>query len=503
MSLTSNIAANALSRLWLALVQIGVTPAIVHLLGPTSYGLVGFYTTLMLSLVFLDQCASPVLSRSLAQLGSTPGSATEARNLLRTMELVSWSTALCIGCAIVVSAPLIARYWINGSLPEDQLVNALRLMGVGIAAQWPSFLYGSGFVGLQRQDVLQAARVVLLTLQAIGAVVVLKISATPERYLLWQAITSAGVSLALGLLLWRIMPAAEGFARASLQLLRRVWRFAVGNFAIGFLGAILTQAGGLVVAKYCSLEQFAAYALATTLVGQVSTILTLPVSAALMPHFVQLLAKSDQEGLADEYHRWAQRIIALILPVSATLIVFARPLMDIWLGAGSPLAGPVASLLPWLAIGTLFNTLVTPAYLLQIAAGWTRLTVVTNLVAVGLALPFLIMSVPTYGPLAAVSCWAALNVGYYLFSVPRMHERLLPRELWPWWTWDTGAPMLIIGILYLIVAWAIAPEASAWLSVGYAIVAASAAVGLLVLALPHVRADALGVFHRLQNVWGT
>lgn len=498
MSLAFNITANALSRLWLALVQIAVTPMIVHLLGPTSYGLVGFYTTLMLSLVFLDQCASPVLGRSLALYDSTPGSAVDARDLLRTMEMVSWSIALCIGGAVVISAPMIARYWLGGNgLPEDQLVNALRLMGVGIAAQWPSFLYGSGFVGLQRQDVLQAARVVLLTLQAIGAVLVLRISATPETYLLWQAVTNAGVSLALGFLLWRIMPAADRRARASAQLFRRVWRFAAGNFAIGFLAAILTQFGGLIVVAYSTLEQFAAYALATTLVAQISTILTQPVAAALMPHFVQLLSRPNHVGLAEEYHRWAQRIIALILPVSATLIVFARPLMDVWLGAGSPLAGPVAALLPWIAIGTLFNTVVTPATLLQIAAGWTRLTIVTNVVAVALVLPVLLMSVPVYGPVAAAACWAALNVGYYLFSVPCMHRRLLTHELWGWWTRDTGLPILAVGALYLIVAWAAGPQVSLWWSVAYAAAAAAGAVALLLLVLPHVRADALGARQRL------
>lgn len=499
MSVFSNIAANAISRLWLAVVQIAVTPIVVHLLGPTAYGLVGFYTTLLLSLVFLDQCASPVLGRSLAQLGSAEGLAAESRNLLRTLEIVSWSIALGIGGAVVLSAPLIARYWIGGSLPEDQLVHALRVMGVGIAVQWPSFLYGSGFVGLQRQDLLQAARIVLLTLQAVGAIVVLKISATPERYLLWQAATNGGTTLILGVLLWRIMPAAGGVARASLRLFRQVWRFAAGNFAIGLLAALLTQAGGLIVAKYCSLDQFAAYALATTLVGQISTILTQPVSTALMPHFVQLLAKPNQEGLVDEYHRWAQRIIVLILPVSATLIVFARPMMEIWLGSSSPLANPVAVLLPWLAIGTLFNTLVTPAYLLQVAAGWTRLTAVTNFFAVAIAVPILIVSVPIYGPLAAVACWAALNVGYYLFSVPRMHKRLLQGELWPWWTRDTGAPILIIGFLYLAVAWAGAGESSSWPSLTYAALAALGAFALLVLVLPQVRADAASILQLLRS----
>lgn len=496
MRLAYNIAANALSRLWLAIVQIVVTPIVVHLLGPTSYGLVSFYTTLLLSLIFLDQCASPVLSRYLARAGSSQA-AVESRDLLRTMEIVSWSIALVIGGAVIVTAPLVARYWIGGSLPEDRLVDALRLMGVGIAAQWPSFLYASGFTGLQRQDLLQAVRVVLLTLQAIGAIFVLKISATPERYLLWQAATNAGMSVVLGLLLWRTMPAAERVARASLRLLQQIWRFAAGNFTIGFLGALLTQMGGLIVAKYCSLEEFAAYALATTLVSQISTILTLPISAALMPHFVQVLARPDPRDVADEYHRWAQRITALVLPVSATLIVFARSLMDIWLGATSPLAAPVAGLLPWLAIGTLFNTLVTPAYLLQIAAGWTRLTVVTNVVAVGLAVPFLIATVPAYGPLAAVACWAALNVGYYLFSVPRMHRRLLPGELWAWWSRDTGLPMLMVGAFYLVVASMVAPSASSWWSLGQAILSASGASALLVLTLPQVRSDIGGILRRL------
>lgn len=489
MRLVSNITANALSRLWLALVQVAVTPVIVHLLGPSSYGLIALYMTLLLSLIFLDQCASPVLSRFLAQFGTPAAPAINVRDLLRTMEFVTWSTGLCIGGSIIIFAPWIARNWIGTSLPHSQLVDCLRLIGVGIALQWPSFLYASGFVGLQRQDILQLVRAILLTVQAGGAVLVLIKSATPEAYLLWQSATNAVISVTLGVLLWRILPSTAGRARINWGLIEHIWRFAAGNFAIGFLAAIVAQAGPLIVAKFCTLEQFAAYALATTLVAQVSTMLTQPISTALMPHFVKLLSAPHHLLLAEEYHRWSQRIVILVLPVSATLIVFARPLMDLWLGTSSPLAAPVAALLPWLAVGTLFNTLVTPPYVVQIAAGWTRLTVVTALVAVCAAIPFLLVSVPNYGPLAAAICWAAINIGSFTFSVPQMHKRLLPNELRRWWVRDTGLPLLIAAASSFVASEFVPSEPLTRWSLIYAVAFATGTAALVAVALPYVRTD--------------
>jgi len=172
------------------------------------------------------------------------------------------------------------------------------------------------------------------------------------------------------------------------------WRFAAGNVAIGLTIALLTQSSSLIIAKYCSLDQLAAYTLAVNLAGQVATILSQPVSTTLMPHFAHLIARHDEERLGREYHRLTQIIVVLVLPMAGMFAVFARPVLQLWLGVSSPLVEPVAALLPWVTVGTLFNCIMVAPYLPQIASGWTRLCVATNIVALVVLLPTLFFVVP-------------------------------------------------------------------------------------------------------------
>ena len=305
-SLSLNIASAGFSRFWQAALQLLLTPVIVHLLGPVAYGLIGFYATVTLFLAFLDQAVSPVLTRELGRSINCFDAANRLRNLLRTLEVFSTGLAVGLGLLLAVGAPVIARSWlVNSGLADSELISTLRLMGLTLACQWPASIYSAGFVGLQRQDLLVPLRVVFTTVQSIGAVILLaKLSAAPEVFFVWMAVTSALMSVTLRAMLWRIMPASDLAPRIDLKVMKPVWRFAAVNLGIGLTTSLLTQASGLIIAKYCSLDQLAAYTLAVSLASQVTTILSQPVSATLMPHFAHLIAQRDEARLASEYHRW-------------------------------------------------------------------------------------------------------------------------------------------------------------------------------------------------------
>jgi O-antigen/teichoic acid export membrane protein len=254
----------------------------------------------------------------------------------------------------------------------------------------------------------------------------------------------------------------------------------------------------LLIAKYGTLNQLAAYSLAINLANQVSTILVQPISMTLMPHFARLDSQRDEVPLAHEYHRWTQIMALLVIPISGTLIVFAQPLLQVWLGASSPLVNPVSELLVLITIGTLFNTLMAPPYFLQIACGWTRLSTVKNLIALAIVLPALAIAIPLYGPVAAALCWIGVNLGYFLFEVPYMHRRLLPRELWKWWGQDTITPMAVGGAIYAAAAVLIPANISRVEALFIAAIVAALAWVALLIVLPLARADVFRVLRLLK-----
>jgi O-antigen/teichoic acid export membrane protein len=212
-------------------------------------------------------------------------------------------------------------------------------------------------------------------------------------------------------------------------------------------------------------------------------------AASLFPHFTQLLAEGRTDVLASEYHRWTQMLMVAALPVCGLLVVFPKPLLEMWLGAGSPMVASTSALMPWVALGTLLNTVMLLPFCLQMAAGWTRLSVLKNALAIAVVVPVLSWGVPRLGPVLGTWCWFALNLSYYTLEAPLMHRRLLRGELASWWLRDTLLPAgIALAVFWLAAVAARAVAGSLLASVAAAAGAALVASALLALALPHPRA---------------
>jgi hypothetical protein len=112
------------------------------------------------------------------------------------------------------------------------------------------------------------------------------------------------------------------------------------------------------------------------------------------------------------------------------------------MGAGRE-ASVVAGLLPLIGTGWLANALVTLPLGLQVASGWTSLSVCKNLLAVALVVPGLLLIVPRYGTTGAALVWLALNMGYLMFEVPIMHRRLLRGTTMAWYARAAAIPVAV------------------------------------------------------------
>jgi len=498
-SVLTNVVSGGLWRVWQAVLQFTLTPVYIHLLGPTGYGLVGFNTTLVMLLVVLDQAVSPVLVREFGRLAGQPGGAAEMRAVLFALQAVSLATAAAVGLGIILAAPFIVRHALDpAGMPRTDIITAVRLIGLTIAGQWPAFLYGAGFIGLQRQDVLARLRLVTMTLQTAGAALALLwIAPTPLVFFGWQAAIALPFSALYGYALWRKMPASDGAAAVAMRL-KPVLRFGAGTLSIGLLAGLLTQADNLVVAKYTPLSQFAAYSVAFTLCAQVFGLVLAPIAAALLPYFTRLAGQKDAGRMVHEYHRWTQLIAVVTLPLAGVLIVFGRPLLEVWLGPASPVIGTMMTILPLIALGSLLNGFVMPCYLMQLAIGWTRLSIIINIVTVCLFIPLVLFGVRHFGMVAGAVCWVLVNLGFVLVQVPLAHRRILRRQFAAWLGGDVLLPGAIAAALFLAAFWLGAGDWPRWQGAAAAAATAGLAVAVLGLALPYPRQDAARLTQRLS-----
>jgi O-antigen/teichoic acid export membrane protein len=344
--------------------------------------------------------------------------------------------------AIIAAASYLAHDWIKADrLPASTIRQAVAIMGILTALQWPLSFYGGGLQGLQRQTLLSGINAGTATLKGGGAVLILwLVSPTIVAFLSWQIVTTALQTLLTTFCLWRNVPVSRQPPRFRLGLLLSVWRFAAGMSGISVMALILTQLDKVILSRLLSLETFGYYVLAGTMTSAVSLLIG-PVFAALFPRFSTLVVLKDEKALRQLYHRGCQLMSVLLLPTGMVVAFFSRELLLLW--TGSPVAAQSAYLTAsLLVVGTVLNGLMTLPYALQLAYGWTRLTFYTNVIAVLVLGPALWWAALRFGTVGAAAVWVVLNSGYVLIQLQLMHRRLLPGEQWRWYLEDVALPLV-------------------------------------------------------------
>jgi O-antigen/teichoic acid export membrane protein len=438
-----NLMANLLGRGWAGFVGLVFIPVYVRILGVDAYGLVGVYASLTALLRVLDLGLSATLSRQLARLSAQPGSEQEARDLVRTMEWIYWGIGTAIGLAVVVAAHPIATYWIHSErIPPETVQQSIIMMGAVAALEWPAALYSGGLTGLQRQVLLNGARGGLGTLQAVGSVGMLwLVSPTIIAYFAWQATVMLIQAVVLARCLWGTLAQAEKPASFNRALLKQNSGFAAGMTGIALLSTLLTHLDKVVLSKYLSLDAFGCYSLAFSLAGATG-LLVQPVFAAVLPRLSQVVLTGDERAVAALYHQSSRVLSVLVLPVATIAAFFSSEALLVWTGDAT-ITEHTSLLLSILTVGSLFNGLAAMPFMLQLAYGWTRLSVVKNVIAVSLSVPLLLWLVQHHGAVGAAYVWVAVNAGYLVFEAPYMHQRLLRGELGGWYLFDNGVPLLL------------------------------------------------------------
>src|SRR5205085_2546732 len=139
---------------------------IIRMMGMEAYGLVSFFATLQAVFSLLDLGLTATINRELAATGNE--SATETRDLVRTLEICYWSIAVLIAGAMFALSPLVSGWVHPQHLSHEQVFQAVLVMGLVMALQWPLSFYEGGLMGLQRQVTWNAISVSMAVVKQVG-----------------------------------------------------------------------------------------------------------------------------------------------------------------------------------------------------------------------------------------------------------------------------------------------------------------------------------------------
>jgi O-antigen/teichoic acid export membrane protein len=435
-----NLFAGLISSVWSAGLGIAIVPLYLKYLGLEAYGLVGVFATAQALFSLLDLGLSPAINREVAR-GAAEGDMRPARELLHTLSLVYWFTAIAIAAFSMLAAPLLAQHWLQSNhLSRETVRNALALMGFVVACRWPIGLYLGTLIGAQRVAVSSSVTIVMSTASNIGAVAILAwVSPRIEAFFLWQAAMGILYALAMRAAAWNAVGRETGIV-FSVSALTRIWRFSAGISGIAVSALLLTQVDKIVMSRLLSLSDFGQYSLATVVVSGIYLFIT-PTFNVIFPRFTALVASGDTIQLADLY-RWGTRLFATALfPLFMLLAVFAQDLVRLWTG-NAELAANIATVIALMSAGAALHGVMYFSYALQLAYGITRLPLTINLVLVAIAAPLMTLLAWRYGIKGGASAVLLLYVLYLFIGTWLTHRRLLKSIGGAWLCSDVGVPLV-------------------------------------------------------------
>lgn len=493
MSLRRNIVANYMGAGWNALMNVAFVSVYIHYLGAEAYGLVGVFAVLQGLLSLLDLGMAPTISREMARLSVTKGDAFGARALLQSVEVVACLMAVLIFVALWAGSGWLSAHWLGAnSLPAGVVSHSIGIMGALVGLRILENVYRSALIGMQRQVALNAILAVVATLRGAGVCLVLAyVDHSPGGFFVWQLLVAVASVLVYRTTVTSMLPRAQMPTPLSLSPLFTIWQFAAGTMVVASMSLLLTNLDKILLARLLPLDEFGRYSLAVV-IAQAPLGLVAPVAQAFYPRFTQFNATGVVEELRLAYHQASQLITVLLGTATVFLLLFGLPVLTAWTG-NPALAAHIFPLVALLSAGSMINGFMTTPYYLQLSAGWTRLTIGVNAVALLVLIPALLLLVPRFGAVAAASLWLALNVAYLLTIIPLMHRRLLPGQQWVWYVKDVMLPLALALVVGAILRWAMGD-----VTLGLFFWPVMVLVGLLMLIGSALGSDRLRDFARAQ-----
>jgi O-antigen/teichoic acid export membrane protein len=458
--LTSSLLASFLAKGWSAFLSLAFVPVYIKFLGVESYGLIGAFLTLQAVIFLLDLGLGPALTRELARSVRTEAAVGDPGDLLRTLEVIYWAMAVCIAIVIWCAAPLFATHWLQASgLSNEEVVLAIRTAGISLALQWSTNLYSGGLAGLHKQVLLGVITAGGGTLRVVMTVLALwLIAPNLQSFFLAQAVANCVQSAVTARAVWRqLRNRRSGRPAFRPALVRAIMRFATGMTAITFTAVVLTQLDKAVLSKTLPLESFGYYAIASTLASGLYIFIS-PMFGVLFPRFAELVARDDDAGLRRLYHASCQLMSMIILPVAATLTLFSPEVLMLWTG-DAVIAAKSHLILSLLVVGNAINGLMNMPYAMQLAHGWTSLSLYLNLVAICICTPLIYLLSLKVGAVGGAIVWVLLMVGTLLPSLMLTHRRYALGSSWRWYVADVGYPAVAAFMVVGLARWLVPPMA--------------------------------------------
>jgi O-antigen/teichoic acid export membrane protein len=446
MNTKKNLIYSYVERGWTIILSLIMAPFYLSNAGSEMYGLLGIYTSLTTLLSVLDLGLGGTINRRFAASVGLKDANLVMANYMKAFEFAYALVAL-LAVAILSSAIyFFSDNWITptNNYSAETIKKLLWLLTSAVFFQWMGSLYSSALNGMHRQALIERIKIVQITLQHAGAYLLLKFSPFGLLgFFSWQVILAIIASLVYGVTIWNILGVSVKKwlqLRVTINELLVDARYSAGISIISLQTLVLSQLDKILLSRFLPLDAFGYYMFASNL-AQNLTALAAPVYTNYQPRLVSAMTKSWQ-NVKLEYQKATQLVAIIVVPIAITLSVYAHELLGVWLKKFENVQN-TWEIFSILLLGVCVNVLMSMPYGLMLAAGWVKLVIYQNIIAIIVLVPGLYYATKNFAGLGAAYIWLILNISYVLVLIPIMHRKILQSELQTWYEKSFIAPILI------------------------------------------------------------
>jgi O-antigen/teichoic acid export membrane protein len=427
-----NVVANFVGASLNVVIPLAFNVIYYRALGSESYGLIGWYGSLLLLGSMLDMGLNQTSVREFARRAADPERRIELRPVLFTLQTVYVCLGISFGLIIILCSGWLARSWLNaGKLAVRDVSVSIAIMGGMIACWFPTVVFHAFLLGLQRQvlrNTLSVLGVASRGLTAVGALILF--GAVPIVFFTAQLSVCVAEVITLGVIAWSMLPGPGGSLRLDGTFLLSIWRFTSANGLAVVINQIVVVGDKMILSTALPLEVFGLYSFTSTAASLIPK-LAGPFTLAYYPRFVELIEQKRLDLLSHVYHFATQLLSIVLISVGSIVAIYAKEIIFLLTGSYDSAArlGPVLALL---SIGNTVSALMWLPIYLQFASGVASAALNISAVQAVVCLPTLLLLVPRYGMYVAPTMWLIVNCITFPVVIRMTHHSAVKGQAWRW-----------------------------------------------------------------------
>lgn len=329
--LAKNLIYNFTSQLLLIFLGLATTPYIVHKLGNQAYGILSIALTVSGFMSALDIRISSAVFKYISE-------ADARKENLQMQRLVKVSLAFYVTVGII-GAVLIAG--LTGFFITKVFKIPVELRNVSywvfyitafiFLLKMPTNIFQSVTMGLKRFDIYNRLNVLFTALQLGGSIVLLYLGYYLKAIFFWSAaivfveltvFTKAAKSL-LPLIKFQI-----GFDFATFK---KLFNFGSKMAIYNICTTAIVNLDKILIGMFLPISFLSFYVIPYNLAQRLQVV-PLSLSQVIFPEASGLYGLNKKSVLKELYYRSMKYLVTILFPLSAVIIVFAKPLLYFWLG---------------------------------------------------------------------------------------------------------------------------------------------------------------------------